>query len=320
MAKFSKQVDLQGYLFPVEELPIYVGETKKELKDFKAIVGTIDKNKKKVFSIVSKNYKLITNESAISIGKQLHLQLFPESNADAFEIFNIIAPKTKSFCQIDFIDKNNTLKILKGDTYQPFIRINNSYNRMKALTFDIGFCRSICSNGIIFGDKSIKISSEHNKYTSSTSLINSINKGDFNRLKNEFVATVSKLQGIKIPCKYFMPLAAKVLSIDNRKNLPTVRSKKLQKEKHAYFRERMAQLISRYVILEEMGETAYAFFNVITDYASNSEQLPANTIHGNQRKCGNWLKEFVARVNNDDINWNDEVIGFENWLETNIVG
>jgi len=38
-----------------------------------------------------------------------------------------------------------------------------------------------------------------------------------------------------------------------------------------------------------MGETAYAFFNVITDYVSNNDKLQAGAINGLQANCGNWL-------------------------------
>ena len=60
-----------------------------------------------------------------------------------------------------------------------------------------------------------------------------------------------------------------------------------------------------------MGETAYAFFNVITDYASNNEKLQANAINGLQSSCGNWLNLIESKVSEPKFSWEIEVKDYQ---------
>jgi hypothetical protein len=56
-----------------------------------------------------------------------------------------------------------------------------------------------------------------------------------------------------------------------------------------------------------MGENAYSFFNVITDYSSNETHLQARTTHEMQSKCGKWLNLIGTQVNNSEFSWQKEV-------------
>jgi len=88
-----------------------------------------------VLSVVTKDYKLITNKQAIEFGKECYKQVFNINNIDNFEVFNVISPSTKSFCHIDVIMKDHQINLLKQEIYFPFIRITNSYNKTKKAIF-----------------------------------------------------------------------------------------------------------------------------------------------------------------------------------------
>src|SRR5581483_6127736 len=156
----TRNVDIQSLLFPVKENDVYVNN--KRIQGFKAITGILPEGER-VFAVVSSNYKLITNDDALKMGKEIHKRLFKDANADTFDIFKIISPHTKSFCQIDIIDKNYKFNIWQKEIFVPFVRIHNSYNRSHSLQFDIGFCRKLCTNGVIFEQQIVKLKYAHTK-------------------------------------------------------------------------------------------------------------------------------------------------------------
>ena len=100
-------------------------------------------------------YRLVKNGEALKLGEQCFRQVFSAPTADGMEIFNIIQPSTCSFCHVDFLHKGRTLEPWQGDRWWPYLRMTNSYNRTKPLRFDLGFCRGICTNGVIFGREQI---------------------------------------------------------------------------------------------------------------------------------------------------------------------
>ena len=71
----------------------------------------------------------------------------------------------------------------------------------------------------------------------------------------------------------------------------------------------------QYIRQEEMGETAYAFYNVITHYASNNEKLQASAKNGLQTKCGIWINQVGDLVTKQDFKWENEVKDFEYLLQ-----
>src|SRR5688572_14263105 len=120
----ARNTNINEQLFPVREKPVYLESLLKPIPGFKAITGYPDGGHEHTFSIVSTNYQLITNHDALNMGRQIHQKLFPGASHASFEVFNVIAPKTRSQCQIDIIDKNYTLNIWKQEIYVPFVRIH----------------------------------------------------------------------------------------------------------------------------------------------------------------------------------------------------
>ncbi len=159
----SRNTNIYEILFPVECKPVYLENNRYPIHAFQAVTGKFEDGSETIFSIVSDNYYLITNNEAYEMGKEIHRRLFPDATSDSFEVFNVIAPLTKSYCHIDIIDKNYTLNIWAKEVYVPFVRIQNSYNRTMPLKFQIGFCRKLCNNGAIFDKDLVTISMTHTK-------------------------------------------------------------------------------------------------------------------------------------------------------------
>jgi len=156
----ERNTNLKDAFFPVEQRSIFMelpqnNKGKRDLKLISRFEAIVDAERDHVFSVVAEGYRLITNEEAVKLGEKCFCTVFSQSTADSMTIFNIITPKTRSFCHIDFIYEKGRFEPWQGDQWVPFLRVTNSYNRMKPLRFDLGFCRWICTNGMIFGAKSI---------------------------------------------------------------------------------------------------------------------------------------------------------------------
>jgi hypothetical protein len=153
--------NIEDVLFPVELDNIYLENTNSPMEKFKAVVGDVG-NEKRIFSVVTTNYNLIKNEEALNIGKESLKRLLDVKDLSSFEVFNVIYPKTKSSVHIDIIHKDYAMNIYRQEVYLPFFRITNSYNKTKAFKIDIGFCRELCDNGLIFEESTVQIKFNHN--------------------------------------------------------------------------------------------------------------------------------------------------------------
>ncbi len=306
----ARNTNIHEQLFSVWQQPVFLDNQVKPILGFKANVGSPISGCVKVFSIVSDNYRLVSNEEALNMGKQIHQKLFPDANSNSFEIFNVIAPASKSFCHIDIIDKNYTLNIWKQEVYVPFIRIHNSYNKSRSLQFAIGFCRKLCDNGVIFEQDVVKLKYAHTKQALQLDGLDKIDVSHLKKLEQQFIDKTKKSLTIKLPKKYFLPLAVKILNRSFNLKEKDPKRKKIIESKLQDFSLIIEQYADRYIKKEQFGETAYAFYNVITDYASNNERLQASAKNGLQTKCGMWVDQLGELVSKKDFTWEKEVEDF----------
>lgn len=245
------------------------------------------------------------------MGKEIHAKLFPEAKSESFEVFNVIAPQTYSFCQIDIIDKNYSKNIGGKELYVPFVRIQNSYNRSRKLKFDLGFCRKLCNNGVIFEQEIISININHTKQSVKELDLSKIDVSMFKYYIEDFTRKTQLAAQIKLPRRYFLPLSAKILN--RRFNLKDKNEKRRNQTVHKllefiYF---INEYTDKYVKDPDLGETAYTLFNVVTDYASNFNKLQASMINGLQTNCGAWLNMIVNKSSQSDFSWDKEIKDFE---------
>ena len=303
----SRNTNISELLFPVKCKPVYLENQSKPIQGYKALTGEFENNMETIFSIVSDNYQLISNQEAIELGKIIHGRLFPYASSASFEIFNIIAPKTKGSCHIDIIDKNYTMNIWAQEAYVPFIRIQNSYNRTYPLKFQIGFCRKLCDNGVIYEQNLVSISMIHTRQSIRNVDLNNIDVSHLKRFEADFINKTKKSVEIELPRKYFLPLAAKVLNRNFNLNEKDEKKRKLTEQKLNEFTFAIENYTDKYVRTELFGENAYSFFNVITDYASNEVHTQVRTKHEMQIKCGTWLNMIGGRVADPKFTWEDEV-------------
>jgi len=243
-----------------------------------------------VLCVVTKDYKLITNEQAIEFGKECYKRIFNIGNTEDFEVFNVITSSTKTICHIDIIQKGYEVNIWKQEIYIPYIRITNSYNRTRALSFDLGFCRKLCDNGVIFEKEAIKFSFYHTKQIIKENIEFDMLPDKIETLKRKFIDYSKKLSEFFVPDGIAISLMCKVLDI--KFNLEK-KGKELEKEKKRRneFKERADNLLKNYY--RQSGANAYAVFSACTDFASHTKSGNVNFFADSiQKRIGNWVESF----------------------------
>jgi hypothetical protein len=295
--------DLKTVLFPVERRPVYFRDGQKDLfgdevdepiyhevPRFEAIV---DVQRSFTFAVVSDRYRLVKNEEALKLGEQCFLRVFSASTADGMELFNIIQPATRSFCHVDFIHRGHSLEPWKGDKWWPYLRVTNSYNKTKPLRFDLGFCRAICTNGVIFGSEHIVFRYYHTHEQIDVEGKFQVDANRLHKLETTFTGQMHNLHQVEVPPQSMLALACKAFEIQ-------VTEEDLRKPRRRQnlvdFRDRIAQLSTKY--FGDLGATGYAALNVLTDFAAQPASYISKEamIDPLQKRCGDWTVNFLEAI------------------------
>ena len=307
----ARITDIESLLFPVKLHPLFTKITVNghtytiEVPNNKIVVNNISGN---LLGVVSSNYKLITNHEAIELGKKCIKELFSSFEAKNVEIFKVDAPSTASYCHIDLVHKGHIMNLWdenkQSDFYIPYIRVTNSYNTSRALRFDVGFCRKICLNGIIFESQTIKFTFSHVKYKLDKDISFSLKAGKLEALFKKFASYVNELTKFEITHNNSMNLITTLFGIKDKENID-FSNKKERKSEYEYLIANIEDKLSKYI--GELGENGYSLFNVITDIASHpvNNRYFRRDMNSMQRLAGNWINSFQNEIKQASFNIED---------------
>ncbi len=282
-------------MFPVEMRPMqYVGAdgVPRSVYTHKAVV---DVHSGQTLGVVGNAYRLVTNQEALDHGRECARLLFKKTKPEDFEVFNVYAPSRLSFCQIDLVHKGYEVNVYRSEVYLPLVRITNSYNGSRALRFDVGYCRKLCLNGVIFEKQTIQFRFSHSQSAIRPELDFRIRRGQMESLRKKFESNVSRLAGYPIPDDMAGPLLFRAMEFP----LPP------KGNGNAYVRKVLAYLELRaraHVLIisyfHSLGSNAYALFNAMTDFASHPPEITGftRTRHTMQRTAGSWSESFATKI------------------------
>ena len=298
----TRVTTIDDLMFPVELRPVYTKlEIDGKITSIKMPKSRVVVNKKSTtpLGVVGSNYKLITNSEAVDLGIKCCAELFGSSEADNIEIFQVDAPSTASYCHIDLVHKNYIMNLWDEDNqsevYIPYIRVTNSYNRSRALRFDIGFCRKICFNGIIFESETIKFTFSHVKYELNNDISFALESEKVKALFDKFVSHANKLKAYGISKDNSSRLIFSLFKIKNKSEIDF--DGKLEDEiEYDVLVEKIDEKLDKYI--KEIGENGYSLFNVITDIASHpmGNRYLRRDMNSMQRLAGNWINSFQEEI------------------------
>ena len=295
MARLSKLHEIQ---FPVTLAPLHarLGAREIPVSEGRAVVDT---RSGRVLGVVGREYRLVTHAQALDWAFACAREAFPETHPADWQVAEVDAPATGSCCFIDLRLRTSTLDFrgLPGDSrpevYGPFVRVVNSYNRSRALGFDIGYLRKACSNGLVVHDALIRFRMNHHKRDIGETVHFDISQERLAAHRTAFQAFLVKLQGCPVPAPAFCGLACAALGFAPPRCLDHARDAVRQ----AQWRRLLAEVEAagqRYAT--ELGENAYAVLNTVTELASRPPDNPLvhRDRHGLQRLAGQWVGEFAA--------------------------
>ncbi len=316
--------DVSKLLFPVELRPVFVSMPptteedsdlghlsifhsehcvpEDDIQQIHQYEALIDVERQHVCTIVSNNYEVITNEQAIKLGELCFNTVFKITSANKMRLFNIIMPSTRSFCHIDYVHEAGTREIFDGDLWQPFIRITNSYNKTHALKFDLGFCRGICKNGMIFGKQNIEFKFSHTKQQQDLlEATFTLRSGEFSHLEREFMESLRSLKRYHVPRKLMWPLLCKVFQLKKPADDASLAKQESWKRSHHLTEKHMEHYF------DLLGENGYAALNVLTDFATRPPQggFGFSRINTMQVRCGDWTEDFCSAIEANDFTFED---------------
>jgi len=269
----------------------------------KEYVALVNADSREVLSVVSDNYKIIPNRQAIQKGKEAFNKLFPIVKEDDFIPYKIFSSKKRTFCHIDFIHQNYKFDVWEQETWLPFMRITNSYNKQYALSYDIGFVRKLCSNGVIFVKKTFTVKVYHKK-GNEIKIHSNIDK--YKDLEASFKSALLNLRRFHLPSKYAFPILCKALEI-KYKEVPKDKTESAFAFGIENARKETTALVAKYD-QTDFKESAYAIFNVISDAISNQPVnrpwLPNYTVstHRYYSRLSDWMTDYVEQAEKRDFN------------------
>lgn len=274
--------------------------------NYKAIVN---QQNGQIISVVGKNYRLITNSEGLEMGKQIFSLLYPHVNSNELIPYKVVAPNSKASAHIDLIHKDVNFNVWEQETWLPFLRISNSYNKTYALSFEIGFVRKLCSNGVLFNKDTMKLKYVHNK----SNALNIKNDASLIEATSKvFAKQCSILRKFEIPQKLIFALVCHIMKI----NLAIPDKKQLNKK--ITFLENLQAIIQALTAeySNKQGFNAYTALNVVTDIVSHQNEYKNLTgyyfsVRSHYTRPTDWIEDFSEQIKHDNFT-------LSNYLESTI--
>lgn len=291
--------------FPVAVRPAFWMDAERKQHYIPGQKVLVDVERDYPLAVVSERYRLVTNEEAYREADVIVRGVFDGCTLDDFRCYNIMMPSTRSSCRMDFIIPHSRFSAFgdRRESYTPFLRISNSYNRTLVLRYEIGFCRWICLNGCIFGGRSYTATFVHSLQKKRRSVHEAIAEarrtiGSIDEIWVALERKLTALSGIAVPFDLALPVFCQVFGV------PDVDKEEVSlsvADKHAARAEHFIEQARSYY--DELGANAYALFNALTDFASfpDGQTMASTFVHGYQRKVGAWADDVVAAAKGRDF-------------------
>ena len=275
--------------FPVSKVRVQTTDTGHTFSRQWAVVSD---DRREVFSIVTDGYRLVSNLQAYELGRRAFALVFGARAAAELQLFNVTMPATRSSVHMDLTADGLGFAPIGGrERWLPFLRVTNSYNRSRALGFTVGVCREICTNGVIFGERSLKLKVPH---MAAEDIERRLVEAFANRRFDVagYRDKLEKLTRLAVPAERFLGGMLEILEVRPPTELPRNAARREAWLRLGPFLRGLAKKYQ-----EELGANAYALVNAASEYASDVKaplMSPAR-VDACQFRCGRWVDRILDR-------------------------
>ena len=284
----TAEASLDRPFFPVSRVRVRAADTGHTFRRHWAVVS---EDRKEIFSIVTDDYRLVSNARACEFGRQAFALVFGQDAAAKLRLFNVTMPATRSWAHIDLTADSLEFAPIDKDRWLPFLRVTNSYNRSRVLGFTVGVCRWICTNGMIFGEQSLKLKVSH-----ATDVDLERRVVDAFAHRRFDVAgcrdKLEKLTRLSVPPERFPAGMLEILEVKPPAELPQSAARR---DGWLRLGRCLHGLGEKY--RKELGGNAYALVNAASEYAGDTKaplMSPAR-VDALQLRCGRWVDRVLER-------------------------
>jgi len=296
-------------------------------KDTYAIIGKID-SKEKLFCTVSSRYTSVTNEEAIKHANQVCIDFYKQQTIKNIDLIRVNHAKNLAWFAGDLASLEKKISLYEKDDHFAYLRVINSYDKSHALSYEIGVCRSACSNGMIVGEKTLAKMNIDRRNLKATTFYRNLFLEELEKILKDYI---KKISSVKISHHFFDDII-RLAFAENQKQ--EARLTKLRHSQRDIFEDKplrsefsilknidhISTIDRRSIPAEELsahyirqfGETGYALFNTMTDIASHSESENSLYYHQLERSAGTWLEDFADNINEYV---KTDTFSFDNYLE-----
>ena len=292
--------ELHEACFPVDLADVYVGTPSRLAKRYRAVVALDKSSQDDPFAIVTDRYRLIRNEDVIDLGHEAFERVFGPEYRDKMTVYNVVMTKRRGSFLADFtsprLECSIPIPTLNGSTLEPdleakrhtlLLRVINSYNRTQAVRLEVGVCRWICRNGIIFGKQSIRFRDAHHKtkHQLMDQIAEKAERMTIDAIPNRIgaVYAIPLVQGMSVLEGVWQALRLSIPPVDKATRTA------------AMWQDRCATLIATSMEYEQHhGKTAFSVLQAASQWGQAQAQTSPIQRHSYERRCGEMLETLTA--------------------------
>ena len=239
----------------------------------------------------NRDFDFISYQDVIAGGLLRCKRLFDKPLTD-IDVHKMYVGRNKQWFTCELISKNSFVKI-DGETHLPFLSVSYSYDKVNAIHYEIGIYRSKCTNGVLFGFKSLlKIKATPDNIFDVDLYYNPCM---LKTLVQEYERQVKLLKNTFMDRESIRILTARATGINSDEMNSKIYIDKIGEKELV---TTVSSLINMYT--NELGKNAYAVLNVVTDLASHHHELNEDTTEKRgmnstikKRQAGKWLETLV---------------------------
>ena len=280
---------LREACFPVTLKKVFVDDPGYLAKRYRAVTRANAEPNEQPFAVVTDKYKLISNQDVVDLGHEAFEHLFGLSLRGKISVFNVVLAKRQGSFFADFTTPELNFDVntpnTGSDKHAFFLRVVNSYNRTQAVRMEVGVCRWICRNGIIFGKQSIQIRAPHHK--------------DKYQLMDEIAS-----QAKPVETAVLQRNVSRAFNLNNHMSVLegawqvldlTIPDPNSKSRVSRTWIDRCTNLISLAGKYEnQYGENAFSALQAASEWAQNSAETSPTQRNSYERRCGRMLEILMT--------------------------